>query len=490
MKKQLFRRSRLGLCTAFAILCLFRSAPAQWDIWNNQPNNVWLTPTNNYRFSQEALQYFARMPVPPAPDTMRIYAELIDSLVLNGVWNKIHILTWTANRDTVSAMLNMKSNTTSGITIGAPSFTPYRGFTCATNKYINTLFNPSTAGSIYTQNSATFAIYSNTDYTTGTTNLGGIYVGTTWVNINVYYDNQMYYALNTNGYSPVANYHTIGLFGASRTAADITNGYIDTDSVGSYSRASTGLSNLNVYVGAWNNQGSAGNFSPREIPYYVLGSGWTSTDWKNFSRCASRCLVKLGTDVLTRIVCDGNSLTGSIPNYVTKLQDTLSATSYQTINKGLGGLTIEQMNSRFYSKIYHLPIHKKNVLIFWEGTNAIQSTGLLHADSVYREHRRYGLMARNSGGWDKIIVMTTLPFGTSTDSVKNLSRDTLNNLLIAHYTEFADTIINLCDDTNIGQWGDQLNTTFYSDKVHLTDAGQAIVMRMVYTALKNLKVIQ
>lgn len=467
------------------ILLISSSLFGQWDIWSSKPNNVWQAPQSSYKFTPEALQYFARYPVQPSIDTMKIIAEFIDSLVLNGVWAKLDVSVLCANRDTTSALLNMKGTSFTGISIGSPTFTPYKGFTPATNKYINSLFNPSTAGGQYTQNSASIAVYSNTDYLTSS-NLMGLQVGS-WSLINPRHsDGNYYYAINTSSFGTTAMAHTIGLYFIARTASNVTKAYFDTDSLGTNTASSTSLGSGFFYVGATNIKTPQG-FSPREIPYYCISGGLSTLEERHLSRCLSRMLVKLGVDQLTRIVCDGNSLTGSNPNYVTKLQDTLSASSYSVVNKGIGGMTIEVMNQFYGWRISHLPVHKKNVLIFWEGTNAIQSTGYLHADSVYREMKRYGLQARATGKWDKIIVMTILPFGTNNDM--NLSRDTLNSLLISHYTEFCDTIIDLCADSDIGQWGDQLNATFYTDKVHPTDAGQAIVMRMVYVALKNLRVI-
>lgn len=443
--------------------------------------------TSGYVFSAEALQYFARMPVKPANDTLMIIAEFIDSLVLNGVWSKLDASVLCANRDTTSALLNMKGTSFTGISIGAPSFVPYKGFTPAANKYINSLFNPSTAGGVYTQNSASFGAYSSTDYLADfNTAIMGVQVGG-WSAIFPYFTGAKIYAVaNGSGYVNIANAHTVGLISVTRTASNSMTIYIETDSIASGTGTSTAPPNGNFYVGADNN-GAAQYFSPRQIPYYYIGSGFSPTDNRNHTTCLVRMLVKLGTSTLTRIVCAGNSLTGVTPNYPTKLQDTLSASSYQIVNKGIGGQSIEQMNTRYPSTISILPIYKKNVLIYWEGINSIMTSGNPHADSIYREMKRYGLQARGTGKWDKIIVMTTLPFDTS--NVWNKSRDTLNGLLISHYAEFCDTVIDLCADANIGQWGDQLNTTFYTDKVHPTDAGQAIVMRMVYTALKNLKVI-
>lgn len=92
-------------------------------------------------------------------------ALLIDNLIRGlkgyGIWNQLDALYMFAAIDSASSRINWKNPGTFNATVaGSPTFTVDRGFTGnATDGAINTNFIPSTAGGVYTQNSAHVAVW-------------------------------------------------------------------------------------------------------------------------------------------------------------------------------------------------------------------------------------------------------------------------------------------------------------------------------------------
>lgn len=132
-------------------------------------------------YSTEATAYFAAMATEPDADQKSKLDDFISGLVSEGWWailDAIWIYRGHANAD---SLLNVKdpASFTSSL-VNAPTFTANRGFTGnGTSSYINTNFNPATAGGNYTQNSACFGVYLTPGVGTETGLTNGVAMGTT-----------------------------------------------------------------------------------------------------------------------------------------------------------------------------------------------------------------------------------------------------------------------------------------------------------------------
>jgi lysophospholipase L1-like esterase len=86
------------------------------------------------------------------------------------------------------------------------------------------------------------------------------------------------------------------------------------------------------------------------------------------------------------------------------------------------------------------------------------------------------ITARLADGWpaNRIIICTVPPH-----SVWEAQRPTYNALLVAGAGTYGYQLARIDLDPNIGQAGDNLNTRFYSDGTHPTNAGHAIIAAII-----------
>lgn len=106
-------------------------------------------------YDPSAEAYFSRMTVPPTDAVKSNINNLILALKSAGVWNKrdAYYLYNLANEQ--SACLNLRSTSFTATPVNAPVHTPGKGYTFnGTSSYLDTGFNPATAGGLYSLNSA------------------------------------------------------------------------------------------------------------------------------------------------------------------------------------------------------------------------------------------------------------------------------------------------------------------------------------------------
>lgn len=190
------------------------------------------------------------------------------------------------------------------------------------------------------------------------------------------------------------------------------------------------------------------------------------------------------------ILCDGNSLTvgqhgGAQATYPIKLgalrpSDTVT-------NKGVDAQTTAQMMADAVSDIDAL-FTAGAWVICWEGTNDIYFNA--SAETAYTNLSTY-CADRQAAGF-KVAVLTILPRNdfpgsSSLPSDQKTNHDsrraTVNTNLRANWATFADALVDVAADAALD---DETDTTyFYTDLVHLNDAGYARVAALVNTALSS-----
>jgi len=177
-----------------------------------------------------------------------------------------------------------------------------------------------------------------------------------------------------------------------------------------------------------------------------------------------------------QLICDGNSLTSG--SHSTAGNDYPSVlfgnypSSWRTGNYGVSGQTLDDM----VTNSYLLPVKLgalKGVLICWGGHNDFAAG--VSVDSILQLTATY-CAARQAEGWT-VIVVTQLPSTYAGQPVGlEAMRTAYNDSLRANYPLWADAIIEIDQDSRIGDAGDQDDTNYYyTDKIHLIDAGYAIV---------------
>jgi lysophospholipase L1-like esterase len=202
-------------------------------------------------------------------------------------------------------------------------------------------------------------------------------------------------------------------------------------------------------------------------------------------------IVSAGAEIVAdcvQIIFDGNSLTAGSGatagnDYPSVVMDNYSE-NWARRNIGKSGQTLRQMIDSRGDVPEVLTGIVDNIYICWGGHNDF--AGGADVDTVLKRTEVCCSLAQTDGY--TVIVMAMLPSTYSGQPAKlDSMRCAYNDSLRAQYSGWADAMVELDQDADIGQDGDQNNTTFYSaDKIHLTNAGYAIVADSVIAEVDSL----
>jgi hypothetical protein len=204
------------------------------------------------------------------------YQKLICNLVTQGVWAKLDVMYVFATNSSSNALLNLKSSSFTATVNGAPGFAVDGGYTgTASNTPVDFLdsgFNPSTAGGNYTQNAAHLSVWSNTNLNSvanqgavigyqepafvSTDNIFPREVGSSQANIN-----------NAFG-SGVAVADSLGHYAINRSGASTTQLYKNASVIQNPNLTSGALVSRNVYILALQN--SSGTTATTGGAYQIM----------------------------------------------------------------------------------------------------------------------------------------------------------------------------------------------------------------------------
>jgi lysophospholipase L1-like esterase len=189
------------------------------------------------------------------------------------------------------------------------------------------------------------------------------------------------------------------------------------------------------------------------------------------------------------IVLEGDSLTaGKIyPNYVMDMLNLDNdknvihnvATSGQTLYPTMIIDASHQVDTKFLSSNY------QNIAVLWAGTNDIfLDTGI--DVSTLHESIRDWCNGRKAKGFQVIVCTITPRSDNGTPGSFEENRQAINEMIRAHYLEYADGLADLAGNPYIGDADDELDTMYYCDKVHMTPMGNAIVANIVKDSIIGL----
>ncbi len=220
------------------------------------------------------------------------YISLINGLIVLGIWQKLDLLYIFAAPNSATALQNLIKNSFNGTANGTPSFTSYQGFTgvdASTTVYIDTGFNPSTAGGNYVQNSAHISAWSNTNAASSPTGgvLLGVLSGGVETDILPRYNGStdIYFRINDSvgSASSATNASSIGHYISNRSGASATQGYKNGISVATPNASSGALANGNIFVLATDSVGVGATLGGGyQLTMASVGGNLSATDSLNF----------------------------------------------------------------------------------------------------------------------------------------------------------------------------------------------------------------
>jgi hypothetical protein len=271
-----------------------------------------LTFANVLILEYESIGMFARMSTFNYQDTadfrkMVIMDSTVKQLKAANVWNG-DALYFFNNKDTVSANTNWLSEKQDSFRVirrgtVLPSFAPYVGYR-AVNGYLNTGIIPHVSGRTFTTNSGSVSVYSDTNYQASGVNAKpfgvrslvspnnylGMILRTNFNANNQFFSNVGDINAKTTP-SPFTNSDGSGMFTASRISADTVSNYRNSTLIGTHGIqpvASSGPNtDLPIYVGAYNTQGTATDFYKGPISVFRIGGAWNATQVSSFTNISN-----------------------------------------------------------------------------------------------------------------------------------------------------------------------------------------------------------
>jgi lysophospholipase L1-like esterase len=187
----------------------------------------------------------------------------------------------------------------------------------------------------------------------------------------------------------------------------------------------------------------------------------------------------------------GDSITASIyggqgTGFVAQILPLIGGSqSWSVTNLGIPGETVATglSNDAFKILASNRGQPSADVAIEWEQTNDVVSGAT--ASSIYSNIAARCSALRAAG--KRVVVGTMLPQGTN--SAQETVRQSLNAMVLAGWTGFADALADVGDDPVMGYPGSQSNTTYYqtaSTPVHPIAAGYTVLAPTFANAIKRI----
>jgi len=224
---------------------------------------------------------------------------LIKALKDDGVWSSLSVLC-IAGLNSTDSLINWRNpGTFNGSLVNSPGFTSDRGFTGSSNNYINTNFNPNTAGSPFTQDSNSFGLYTRINQVATDSGMGMIN-GSNQFNLRMRLSSGFFGRANEESTSDgVGNTDSSGMFLVTRPSSSSVVSYRNGSQIQSKTKTSVALSsfNFNFFVLAVNDEGTAAAFSTNQMAAYYFGGSLSSTESANFYTALNTYLTYIGANV-------------------------------------------------------------------------------------------------------------------------------------------------------------------------------------------------
>lgn len=232
-------------------------------------------------YSTETLAYLAAMAVQPDATRKALLDTLIVALMTSGAWADLDWISPMWMHDAQAARINAVTPALAATPINSPIFTVDRGYTFnGATSYLDTGWNPSTAGGKFVQNDNTMGIWIGTEVSSGTQyDIGNSNAAINARNSAIGLVTAQS-AASSNVTLPASS--SIGLTAFTRTGAIAGQGYKNGAATGAaITSTSTALRNASFLIGAANSNTTggvtAGSFSTRRADAYFWGRGLNST---------------------------------------------------------------------------------------------------------------------------------------------------------------------------------------------------------------------
>jgi hypothetical protein len=207
--------------------------------------------------------------------------QLVLDLKANSLWSAMKAVYPMVGASAAACAQNLKSSSFTGTFTSGWTFASTGVKGNGTSAYMDTGLKQSDTS----QNSQHLCIYSRTDRNNAEVDFG-VYVDSASASYLAYRFNSIIYPTiqcseSSGGGTPFTS--SLGLIIGNRRDSQNALFYHNGVLVGTYSRVSANVNNtLNMFLGAYNSNGSAQLFSQREFAFGSIGDGLTDTQASNF----------------------------------------------------------------------------------------------------------------------------------------------------------------------------------------------------------------
>lgn len=231
----------------------------------------------------EAVALRTAMSVKPTGPRLGLYVTLIRELKAAGIWSKLDALYLLAAHDAQAARINVRQPGSFDLSlVNAPTFATDQGYAGnGSTSYLNTGFNPATAGGHYALDSAHLGVWSRTASTANVVDIGARTSGTTAQsflqarNLSNAFAARLNQDLSTGG--PTVT-DSLGHFVNARTGAEERAYYKNGTAAATSTAASSAVTVGNILIGALNNGGVPQLHSARQYAAAHIGGGLSDAD--------------------------------------------------------------------------------------------------------------------------------------------------------------------------------------------------------------------
>jgi len=204
---------------------------------------------------------------------------LVADLKSAGIWSSMKAIYPMVGASAAACAQNLKSASftgtfTSGWTFASTGATPN-----GINAYMDTNLLPSTQ---LTLNSSHLSFYSRTLSNGVEVEMGNDNGGDGSI-IEIRTAGTSYYRINSAGtYITYTDSDSRAFYMSNRTASNVINGWRNSTKVATGTVSSSALSTRNIFLGAYNNNGSPSYYTKKECAFASIGDGLTDTQAGNF----------------------------------------------------------------------------------------------------------------------------------------------------------------------------------------------------------------
>lgn len=461
-------------------------------------------------FAPETVVYLAAVTAASGTRTSSRDAAIDNAVVAlksSGIWSKLIAAYPFYGSNAASHAINLKTPGTYNITWTGGISHNVNGIRNDRTGHGDTGINPATVLGA-SVNAYSMGIYTRTQDlrdTLGTASMGARVSDTQWQTIadsrgwadlkRSFYANQNNIELSTPDDLNVSGF-ILGTRQASTTYRLSKNGSVILSSA---TTSSTTAPNINIFVGAFNNAGSASQRTRGEHCFAFYSQPLTAAEELILFSIVQTLQASFGRSVVCNnniqynIVCTGDSLTEgdalsyqpleAWPGYLGNLYST---NTY--INHGVSGSNSSTANGTRADSFSRT--NRTNVEVILQDRDFIRNSGVPVVGSGLTAYNNLVTYVNARRATGKIVVVCTIPTSgnmTAPNQTQfNTERTTYNTNIRNNWRTFADLFVDVG-----ASFDDFTNATLYrqsggSTQVALTAAGQALVGNLIYAEVSNL----